>query len=387
MYWNSCAIAVLLTATLPGAPDPAELPVPVSNVLAESATALLPLSAVWTERAQMPAESAKLLGAEYSFPTKRSPRAMYHRVTLMSTPGKLYTLKESGPGPQKHGEEYAFDGQIYYRGGRSAGTPLHVLITDPKDLARREPSGDSFGAFACDYFDMSGYRFPRTIAELLAYRQPQSSVLFLLGRKGRLTSLGQGSVGAADCDLLEIHDDEEETLHRFFLDPKLNFAVRRHEERDDRGQLEIEVDCASFEQLPGTAVWLPKRCTARYYTWEDFPVQTFPVLVRELELERAEKVEIAESRFVLNYDTTPGATIFNAVWPEAKKAPSGQISYVVPASPQQLDEVIRRAKTAGRGIGPLALGLMGLNVIALTLVLSRLGVRWRAWRLAGPGRV
>jgi len=246
--------------------------------------------------------------------------------------------------------EMSWNGKCVYRGMPSMEprmlsiVPIEKAETDIELKRARWYAED-------DYFGMVGIAVPRAMKELPA--GPQSEVLALLVGDALLLGTRKESLaGAAEHFVVELQSGQKK--HRFWLDPSLGHAVRRHEVWSASGALAVAIDNSDFVKLTSPDLWLPRHCRAEWHTWPVSVDQEFtrqPSVVVDVQATRLERARVPPEKFTLNYDK-PGTAVADARLPGADKSEGGRIDYRVPADPKDLDEAIRAAQERS-GYAPL----------------------------------
>jgi hypothetical protein len=171
--------------------------------------------------------------------------------------------------------------------------------------------------------------------------------------------------------------------HRFWLDPALGHAVRRHEVRTDSGALAVVSENSDFVKLTDPEIWLPRRCRAEWHTWpwvkDKEPPSRETALVVDIQATRLERTKIAPEKFTLKYDK-PGSYISDARLPGAEKSERGRIDFIVPADPANLQEAVQAAQEGPDYVPPrrrlflwIILGILALGAAAGAIALLRRG--------------
>lgn len=310
--------------------------------------------------------------------------------------GRLYqrTQRKFDGSEKPYTSEMAFDGTVLYGGypGRAEQGPQ-----DSPSLVKWLPTRDDHeGSYWIDeYLRAAGVRMAMRNRELLLPRRPQAELLALLTEGGHVvavtsTELDGGAVIRVQVTAPDLRTavpvsdpsamaDLERQLRRnpnlneteiqrqlrtarkrqgrtalkrrydFFFDPKIAYAVRRVEIRDDDGQLLSRSDCSEHEQLGGRPLWLPRLCRVQEYTYESLYdeetavpyVFPSPLYINEFKVTDFDVTPWPDDRFMLRY-SRPGTRINDATVPGT----TGQhgISYRIPADPKQLEDVIAAAQ-------------------------------------------
>jgi len=409
------------------------LPQNIQDALELNAQSLSPIAVSWTQQIH-PERPAAEFGSTFQLP--RSKNAYFareqHRVAWQD--GKIYRWFEVAQ-TDADGDlwssqsEFSSDGEIVYGGspGTKSGsdTVIKLLRKDALATLLKEKPGKQY--FDNEYFDAVGLRLPRHVEEMHSPRAI-STILRLLEDGGELASVEDvqmdghkvtrvrvvaensekrivndanvekaerylKSSGSDEAGIQTYRDSVEqirklpsERVYDFYLDPKLDFAVRRREELYEPDTLLLRCDCDEFEQLRDRNVWLPRVCSTAFYAIQTMPgrIETTPIISRRIDVSEIGLDSLPAEQFALNY-TDVGTLVADGTLPEAQQVDGGVIHYVVPASPDELDGVIERARSqaefsqgwrSGRGKRSL-MPLMSLNLVALGLVAGFVLWRWR----------
>lgn len=350
----------------------------IRDVLAQNAAELSPITVSSTSqyRSSLPQEEVieKLkmhVTSDYVFIEK--PRRMIWQD------GKIYCWRREFDPSNPNGQAYedSFDGQILYGGSPDAtfnGTSQPIFSKDSLSrLAKTKPNARYWNVA---YFDQIGLNVPARVKDLHDNKSG-SEVLLLLEGGARLSGFEKVDLDGREVTRIELTADnpewraaekrdpvevekllrlsfqpehvikqELETIrlarelpeHRayvFYLDPMVNYAVRRREELYEDGTLLLQVNNKDFKQLKGRDVWLPRSSTADYYTWTTIPGTYFksPVLSHVVEVSEFRLDRVPDEQFVLNY-TKPGTIILDHT------APEGSLTYQIPADDLFLDAAL-----------------------------------------------
>lgn len=288
--------------------------------------------------------------------------------------GKIYSWnKKEVSGPRGFETESSFDGQIFYLGQPQRvyedGTSQPTLSKDLVSwLAETEPE---VKYMKTEYHDAIGLLLPTRMKDLQA-NKGGSEILLLLEMGGRLSVIEDVKLDGRrttrvelvaenperrDAERLDLVEREkllrsgknteefirqelavlkqmqelpETRVYVFYLDPQMQYAVRRREERYEDGTLLLQVNNNEFEQLQGRKVWLPKKCTLDYYTWPGITgtYSKNPILSRVIEVSEFGLNPVPDKQFVLDYKTV-GTLIFD------RTDPGRMLNYEIPA-----DEIV-----------------------------------------------
>jgi hypothetical protein len=274
--------------------------------------------------------------------------------------------------------ELSWDGKFIYRGAENLQPQILSIV----------PIGsiDSDGELnrvtwynEDDYLGMIGIAVPRAMKELP--EGPQSEVLRLLEGDGHVTGIRmEREAGGMEHFVVELLSGGKK--HRFWLDPSLGHAVRRHEVWAASEALAVVIDNSDFVKLTDPELWLPRHCRAEWHTWpliadKEFSRET--AVVVDIQATRLERAHEPREKFTLKYDK-PGTYISDGGLSGAEKAEGGRIEYVVPADPANLEEAIRAAQQRSGYVpprGPLVLWIIGGSIVLGTAVIGIVLIRRR----------
>ena len=94
----------------------------------------------------------------------------------------------------------------------------------------------------------------------------------------------------------------EHLIHEFWLDPDLNYSVRRHEQQYEEGILLNRIDCTDFRKIGDRDLYLPNKITLENYTADRDPGARFtePLLIQTIEMTDLKRDPIPGEDFVLD---------------------------------------------------------------------------------------
>jgi hypothetical protein len=362
--------------------------------------------------------------------TRITSRSEVHQLAFRN--GRMYQRSEplAGSSGKTKTVEIAFDRSVLYFGEPAKDRE------DPKDrstLIKWMPAKDQpeAGYFSCGYFTAAGVRLPTRVQGLVEAWRPQSELLALLAEGGQVEATGpieldgrslvrvqvtaqdRTKIGPPiDLDSMEqqlrtskLLSNEEiqrrltaaqeaETAqppvrrYDFYFDPKRGYAVHRLDTQDEAGRLLMRSECTEHEQLPGRDVWMPRRCRVEKYTFVGLPDQYFgsPLYVNQFRVSAFDLQPWPDERFELKY-TTPGTSISDGTFPEVEGKEG--VSYEVPATPEQLDQVIKFARrryqaqtNAEKRAGPTREMFLVINGVLVVAMAVYYVLRWRKARSA-----
>jgi len=385
------------------------LPDDIRAALEHSAEQLSPIMVSWTQHFQTPLPPDEALAKldllyrdDHTFFAEQVPKR------IIWQDGKIYSWEKSlgrdGRGTVYLSSESCFDGNVYYVGCPDGvlpdGTPAPQLIKElVSRMAEKEPEAKRF---ALEYFDAIGLRLPVSTEDLNARRGGRSEILWLLDGGGRLAAVEDVELNGRKAtrltllapnperrkaDRIDLAKSEEfmretkqaeEFIQRelaaiirmralpatkvfiFYLDPEMQYAVRRLEERYEDGTLLLHVNNEQFQKLEARDLWLPRLCNFDYYTWPSMAgtVLKERIVSRVIEVAGVALNRVPDSQFVLNY-TTPGSVITDRSVPGNPAGVTFEILHP-----------LHEAASAGNKAEVERLLAEGTDVNA----------RWRAWR-------
>jgi hypothetical protein len=272
--------------------------------------------------------------------------------------------------------ELSWDGKAVFRGAES----LQPKILSIVPIGKVESDGElsiSTWYRGDDYFRMIGIAVPCAMKELP--EGPHSEVLRLVGGDGRVTGARtERLAGGTEHFVVDLLSGDKR--HRFWLDPLLGHAVRRHEVWAASGALAVVIDNSDFVKLTGPDLWLPRHCHADWHTWpivadKDFTRDT--TMVVDIQATRVERTRVPLEKFALKYDK-PGTLISDGRLPGAEQSRDGRIDYIAPADSNNLEEAIRAGQQRSGYVPPrrplfvwIIVGSIALGAAAGAIVLIR----------------
>jgi hypothetical protein len=283
-----------------------------------------------------------------------------------------YARRNYPQGERYDWQEFSWDGSCAYWGHLYLH-PHALEIVPLEKLATDRESRMAWWYEPDDYLAMIGISVPRLMSELPAGRQ--SEVLRLLEKAGRLTATGNQRLPGedAECFVAEVQADQKK--HRFWLDPSLGHAVRRHEVRDAADELEVVIDNSDFVKLMAPDLWLPRHSHAQWQAWRLHPREQLTdktTVVVDLQATRLERSAVPPERFRLNYG--PGSYISDARPPEAANSKKGRIDYLQPDNPADIKGIIEAKQTGTEYVPPRRFTALWIVGVGLALFLAAAGV-------------
>jgi hypothetical protein len=334
----------------------------IRRALETNARQLGPITVAWifrsqcsmtAERAQQALKTADWMAdffvngmAEYRMSWQEGKYLGWYRAGVWAT--------KRNPGLDER--DYGFDGGILYIGSKfdapdgESGATLSKVSTV---VLQAEGHSDDARFASDEFFDAAGLRLPITLGDIKGNHPVRSTILDLLS-KGALRRLEVMELeGRRVVELSIVIDDPDrrraensdsekvfnelrektidsddyiraiadavllrrklpkERRYIFYLDPQLNYAVRRSEQRYEDGTLLRRTTCDDFQKLAGRDLYLPMRITDEQYTSPNVPTTFFkePVVTQVMEVSQIKLEALPKERFALSY-TTPGTHIY-----------------------------------------------------------------------------
>jgi hypothetical protein len=207
--------------------------------------------------------------------------------------------KPKAAGPPRFHLIYTYDGQTLFIHTANPDEPRSIERTTAEDYG---PEKDTDRPIEIPYFDAIALPLPVRYIDLKKRNPPTSLILDELASDSRLIA-----IDPADHDLVRLRvTSNDPPEQRFYLDPKLHYALRRSETLDDHGHLASTTDCTDFQQVPHRDLWLPHTCAiSEYADASKNPIITSTYHVTDVSVDL-----IPPSDFLLN-DSTPGTWFFD----------------------------------------------------------------------------
>jgi hypothetical protein len=235
-----------------------------------------------------------------------------------------------------------FDGTTGY--GSSLQAQPRIGIYSPKYFDNQAPLHSLFGYK--DFVVDAG--FSASKSSVSSWRPLESSALQAIGEGAEVLSV-KGDA-AADVGDFEIILANSSGRFRYVLDLAKHGAVRILQDMTPAGQVRYSTENSRFTLLPNTSLWLPQFCRMTCYTWPTIPdvVRTQPIAFEDVAVTAIHNRPAPDDAFVIDWKQ-PGSIVGDTrITEDGAKA-----SYIVPADPQYLDEVIAAAARGEEFIVPL----------------------------------
>lgn len=351
----------------------AELPMGVRDALEKNAAAATTLEVHWTMQRTSPLPLGDLLKL------LEQPKALKlltpKECRFATTDNKMYFWDQYRGGKKWEVRELAFDTECFYEGSK---TGMH--ITDVSRFAGQSHNQ----VFVPDFLNAAGIFEPNTYQTF--GHAPTSLVLHMLEDGGKLDSVTKETMQGASC--LRIDLTYRDYLQKFFLDPVLNYAVRRQEQWSGSERISATV-CDEFRPLK-PPLQLPQKCRTDYYVYMKHSLsdKSLPLITETSTVTKLSQSPLPHSRFVVTPDV--GMNVADSRLPEAREFASGYAGYVVPARPEDMQKAIDKGRTEQRDA--LAsqkragwqlysfTSAVAVGIFVIIVGAAYLGLRWRAAR-------
>ena len=348
------------TAAAAPASQPSELsalPGVVRAALARNAAAIAPITIRWTSRARSMSE-IDLLARSINADNERADRMMndHREYRLTFQDGKYRASHQEVPREPREVpsiNESAFDGEFTY-GGRVAppqdGQVQTMYLKTPLGNYSAKEAENLY--LSTDPVEAMSIRLPVRIGDLKAKPPVQSEILYMLDHGGKLLGVGNVDLDgrkmvrvrivaddperamAVSADVDEVRQElagattraeidrvvEElkqkrqlppKRLFMFYLDPALNYAVRRREEFWEPDIPLARVDNEGYEKLGERDVFVLRKSVFASYNRKPVPAgkTAEPVQTRTIEVTQISGDPMPPETFALSYNE-PGAHVY-----------------------------------------------------------------------------
>jgi RNA polymerase sigma factor (sigma-70 family) len=366
----------------PHIPDPPlTFPAELRTALEKNAAALGPISISWNVRGyststlQQAIDEYFVEGAESSVLVNWA-----HHVEFQ--PGGVHSVSIS-PKNDVHEDAISDQGAAFTNYQPKPGLLKRRVNTRP--LAQVLKNSPNAPQVSDEFLTNAGWRLPSTAGDFAA-GIAQSRILWMLSHDAVLAAVGDTTLDgrkmtrveliAENPDRYQLKKLPRKLTYVFFLDPQMNHAVRRVEQRYG-SQLTYVMRNEEFVKLSGRDVWLPHKSYTDFYTFYRIPDQFFdhPILTQERAVTKIDLNEMPHERFVLSPEIPPPEQLQFAS--AVTEAPAEEARPAVTASVTRA----RASQGASWLTGPFAVigALVGLLLLA---VLGRVALR----RMSERGR-
>ncbi|MDR3637796.1 MAG: hypothetical protein P4L84_28580 [Isosphaeraceae bacterium] len=348
------------------APTAAGLPDDIAQALRHNAAALSPLSISWETkfRTDLPVAEAVRIG---QFPEKSSffdPRT----VKFSRQDGKFSYLRKMGGSRRGARFSHRYDGVNLYQGTGSEedGFSTLIFVFGPEQVKK-----SSMFVYESEYFDRAGFKLYGTMETL--QKPDEAMILYLLGRGAKLTSDNLTRVEGSYCRNIEL--TSEWGRHQFYLDPALNYALRKYVDLTADGRTKRVTTNREFVEFPAQKIWLPRESSSAWHTWSSMKgkVRDSPLVYEDIRADHLDKSPMPDKTFVMDMKR-PTTIVADTRLPGAEKQKGGFIEYQVPADLEYLDGVIEAATKGKKFVPPLPDNRRTKVIIALNVVILSAGV-------------
>jgi len=322
---------------------------------------------VYDEDVSMTSAGERIL-AEHGMAVK----ARKARYTFVFDQGKWFRRRDYFTKPKPHQEDRAFDGKVYSYAILTRNVPTAIRLTRLEREAERSTRGDKKPLFPSRYFEAIGLDMPDTIAELRDGKAPRHMILSLLSAP----SVGLETVTKEEGGtLIQLGNKTDQLRYRFWLAADRGYALEKWQMLAWDDRILISYFLNQHELIPGTNCWAPRMALIEEYVRPSLEPHDTPLLLREIEVQRITRTTPEATRFALDYDKIPGVWVYNGIHPDAKLFPRGEIAYQAPATPEDLERMVRQL-TSGDGRravlwASLVIGIMVASVYVVRLLRTR----------------
>jgi len=272
--------------------------------------------------------------------------------------------------------EVSFDGSIVYNGTKGKDS---VLIINPLAKAIAEHPDDPV-ARQPEYLRLIGYEIPDCYAELKTNPMVRSAVVRLASENENRVNISPATIRGKEVVCVRILNSHLDKA--WFLDPNRSHLPVGWEEYSASGKVAARAVFEEFETLPRSKLILPRLVHVTHYGISEVADQAASEVLfhTEVAVVKFSDETLPPETFVLDYKM-PGAIVGNSALPEAKEKPSGQIVYIVPANPADLEEAIEKASKSVVGNNWRHGPRIALLVVSAGLLLMVVAYLWRRRRL------
>jgi hypothetical protein len=317
----------------------ATVPEDVRRALEANAAATSRLHVEWTR-----SRTSQLSVEEFVRKVGQTDRALFepNEVIYVRSGDKFYHhdqyYTQVGEDLKLQRGHTAFDGSKLRMGSDSLGRSNAFRVDSPEHFRQSRPL-ESY-VFYTAYFDAVGIHLGNRVSDL--FSPPQSVPLMLLKKGAQLQEMTHEVFEGHDC--LVLVERAENGLHRFWLAPKMGYAVVRIQELDSKEQLLEETVNSSFEELADPTLWLPKESLVTHYTWYTAPNAVFKeaLLTTRFSVNNLTRADVDQFQFII--DTTKGGSQVGDSTIAGVKDKDGYVQFGIPASERDLNQHAGQAR-------------------------------------------
>ena len=345
----------------------AAIPDVIAKAIQQNAAQLSPLEISWTSTFSSSFTPDELRSAAKIDPKIAHIFSDKTIATVIWQDGKIYTYRLSEP--RGRITEATSDGRVAYMGAKAVTPDTHdrprLSKTLLATLASNQPKSVPVSA---DYFQITGLELANRAEDLAKCDSARSRIVSDLAAGASALSVTEVNLDGQETTRVELEEDNQIYVNAqktdlttladelrndgeseqeiadgiqaarlekalpakvrkiFFLDPKMNYAMRRYERRYPDGRL-LELTTASdFSRVVDRPLWLPQNGVREMFVWSTVPDRVFekPVMIEAFAVTKMATDRVASDTFVLSY-TAPGTQIADETGPTP-------LQYEVPAS-------------------------------------------------------
>jgi hypothetical protein len=331
----------------------AALPEQLRSELESNAKAISPLEIQWTRQAKSSlggdgfAKRVKMpswVSIEYFSKQEHSLRyqdGMSYTLEVGTRATGISDDPAKLPVASPYGIEISYNKTNIYLGNpegplKGQGRFPSLVIDSAVNPKIRKPTQQ---IFKYDFLNAAGFWLPNHLDELT--QSPRHEILHMLDKGGELRRAEQLE-GAEQGGNWVIEVVDSNLIREYQISPTKGYAViSRKDTFEKTGMVARTVQLNDFSQIDDSSLWLPRHILINHFTWPTIEPESTstPLMAEELTLMKASKKPISDELFMLKY-LTPGAMVTDSTLPNAQNMPKGKVTYRVPASLEDLDEVI-----------------------------------------------
>jgi hypothetical protein len=334
------------------------LPGVIREALQHNAAQIAPITIRWTGRSRSMTELEELarsINADHERADRMFNDHRHYRVTFQD--GKYRASHQEEPREPRDVpslSESAFDGEFTYGGNVAPksddGTVQTMYLKTP--LANYKPNELDGQYLSTEVFDAMAIRLPVRLGDLKAKSKVESEILYMLDHGAKLTGVDDAELDGRKLIRLRIVADDPERaraegadldavrqelagattdaeinraieeikrkrgqppkrLFAFYLDEKLNYAVRRREEFWEPDTPLSRTDNAGYEKLAERDLYVLRKSVTENYNRKPLPAGKVaaPVQTQTIEVTQVNGDPRPPETFALAYNE-PGAHVY-----------------------------------------------------------------------------
>jgi hypothetical protein len=221
-----------------------------------------------------------------------------------------------------------------------------------------------------EYLERAGFKLYGNSNTL---QEPDESlIVHLIGRGARLTEDSPSVLEGSLCRKVEL--TSERGRHQFYLDPAMNYALRKYVELAPDGRTRRVTTNRDFVEFADPKIWLPRQSSSAWYAWSSMKdrILAAPLFYEDIRVIKLDKHPMPPETFVMDMKR-PGTMVADTRLPGAETRKGGAVQYQVPANLEYLDGVIDSASKGQRFVPPLSDNRWAKVTVALNLVILSAG--------------